>query len=66
MGPYDDPALPREGVQLGVGDLMDQRYDGLGLALAGAEGNLLFRVVVRPMDARRQGALADRDGGDGF
>ena len=49
-----------------LGDLMDQRFDGLGLAHAGAEGNLLFRVVVRPMDARRQGALADRDGGDGF
>ena len=56
MGPYNDPALHREGVQLGVGDLMDQRFDGLGLAHAGAEGDPLFRVVVRPMDARRQGA----------
>ena len=66
MGPYNDPALHREGVQLGVGDLMDQRFDGLGLAHAGAEGDPLFRVVVRLMDARRQEALADRNGGDGF
>ena len=65
MVPYNDPALHREGVQFGVGNLMDQCFDGLGLAHAGAEGDPLLRVVICPMDTWRQGSLSDGDGGDG-
>ena len=65
MGSHNDPALHRERVQFCVGNLMDQRFDGLGLAHARAEGDPLLRVVICPMDTWRQGPLSDGDGGDG-